>query len=269
MAAAFDDTAFLEYQYLVRHAYRREPMRNDDGDAIARQLAKMLEHFRFSPRVDGRGRLIEDQDVRLVAHEGAGQGDVLPLTARPLAAILEPLAQLGVIARGQVLHEFRRQTLSRGAAPALLIVEGAYVARTDIFADHHLVASEVLEDDADAPAQRGLIPLLQIEPIQEDSSPGGLVQAGEQLDQGGLARAVLPDQGEALPGPHVQIDVRQRRSGRAGIDELDVLEADAVAGTGTPLRIPAAAADRLFQIFVEIRQIEIVFVQAAHRRQSG
>src|ERR1700723_1934892 len=222
MAAAFDDTAFLEHQYLVRHAYRREPMRNDYGDAIARQLAKMLEHFRFSPRVDGRGRLIEDQDVRLVAHEGAGQGDFLPLTARQFAAVLEPLAQLGVIARGQVLHEFGRQTLGRGAAPAPLIVEGAYVARTDILAHHHLVAGEILKDDADSLAQCGLVPLLEIEPIQQDPPPGGPVQAGEQLDQRGLARAVLPDQRQTLAGPYVQLDARERGGAPAGIDEPDV-----------------------------------------------
>ena len=53
MAAAFDDAAFLEHQYLVGHAHRREPMRNDDGDAVAGQLAEVFENLRFGARIDG------------------------------------------------------------------------------------------------------------------------------------------------------------------------------------------------------------------------
>src|SRR5271156_4086409 len=98
MAAALDDTASLEHQYLGGHAHRRESMRNDDGDAVAREFAEVLEHFRLGARVDGGRGFVEHQDVRLVAHEGAGQGDFLPLPARELAAVLEPFTELSVIA---------------------------------------------------------------------------------------------------------------------------------------------------------------------------
>ena len=117
-----------------------------------------------APRVDGGGGLVQHQDVRLVAHEGARQGDLLPLAARQLAAVLEPFAELRVVPGGQRLDEVRGQALRRGAAPARLVVEGAHIARADVLAHQHLIAGKILENHADALAQRGLIPLLRSSP---------------------------------------------------------------------------------------------------------
>ena len=95
--------------------------------------------------------------------------------------------------------------------------------------DQHLVAREILEDHADALPERRLVPLLEVEAVEQDPAAGRAIQAGQQLDQRGLAGAVLADQGQALAGLDVQIDVRQRGRGGVGVDELHVLEADAVA----------------------------------------
>src|SRR5580698_8893588 len=112
--------------------------------------------------------------------------------AASFAAVLEPLAELRAVAGGERLHEFGREPLHGGAAPARLVFERAHVARADVLADQHLVAGEILEDHADALAQNGLVPILQIEPVEKDAAACRLVQPGEQLDQSGLARAVFP-----------------------------------------------------------------------------
>ena len=70
-----------------------------------------------------------------------------------------------------------------------------------------LVADEVLEDDADAPAQRGLVPVVEVEAVEHDAAAGRPVQAREQLDQRGLAGAVLADQRERAARADVQVDV--------------------------------------------------------------
>ena len=178
MAAVLDDAAFLQHHDLIRHAHRGEAVRDDDGDAVARQFPKMLEHLGFRGGIDGGGGLVEHQNVRFAAHEGARQGDLLPLAAGQFATVLEPLAELGAVSRGQRLDEFGRKPLHRGAAPARLVVERPHVARADVLSDEHLIAGEILEDHADALAQGGLVPLPQIQAIQQDTALRRLIKDG-------------------------------------------------------------------------------------------
>ena len=62
-------------------------------------------------------------------------------------------------------------------APAFAIFEVAHVTRADVLAHHELVAHEVLEDDADAAAQHGRVPLLQVATVEQHATVRGLVQA--------------------------------------------------------------------------------------------
>ena len=166
MAAALHDAAFLEHQYLVGHTHGREAVRNDDGNPVARQFAKVLKNFGFRAGIDRRGRLVQHQNIGVAAHERARQSNLLPLAARQFAPVLEPLAKLGVISAGKLFHEFRRQALGGGIAPARLIIESADIAGADIFAHQHLIARKVLKYDADALAQSCFIPIREVEPVE-------------------------------------------------------------------------------------------------------
>src|SRR5207237_6303675 len=137
VAAVLDDAAAGEDRDLIGHAHRGEAVRDEDGDALARELAEVLEHLGLRLRIHGGGRLIEHEDIRAGAHEGARQGDLLPLAAGELAALAEPLAELGVIARGQRLDELARPALHRRRTPALLVLEEALVARPHVLAHQH------------------------------------------------------------------------------------------------------------------------------------
>src|SRR3546814_12351379 len=77
MVATFDDTALVDDDDLVGHAYGRESMRNDDGDAVLHQRAEVREDFGFGGGVHRCGRLIQHEDVGLNTNERAGQRDVL------------------------------------------------------------------------------------------------------------------------------------------------------------------------------------------------
>src|SRR6184192_3527934 len=171
VAAVLDDAAAGEDRDLIGHAHRGEAVRDEDGDALARELAEVLEHLGLRLRIHGGGRLIEHEDIRAGAHEGARQGDLLPLAAGELAAVAEPLAELGAIARGQRLDELARPALHRRRTPALLVLEEALIARPHVLAHQHLVAREVLEDDADPLAERYLVPIPEVLTV-EDDSPG-------------------------------------------------------------------------------------------------
>src|SRR5262249_40217511 len=197
MAATLDDAATIEHRDLIRHAHRREAVRDENGDALARELAEVLEHLGLRLRIHRRGWLIEHQDIRTGAHEGTRQRDLLPLTARELAAIAEPLAELRVIARWQRVDELARPALVSCGAPARLILEEPLIARTDILADQHLVAREILEDDPDALTQRTLVPLCEVLAIEQDPPSARCIQARQQLDQRSFARAVFAHEREA------------------------------------------------------------------------
>jgi hypothetical protein len=177
VAAALDDAPAIEHHDLVRHAHRGEAVRDENRDAIAGELAEMLEHLGLRLCVHRGRRLIEHEDIGPGAHESARQRDLLPLTAGELAAIAEPFAELRVVAGRQLGDELARLTLGRGLAPALLVLEEALIPGADILPDEHLVARKILKDDADALAQRALLPLGEILAIEQDPSGAGRVQA--------------------------------------------------------------------------------------------
>src|ERR1035441_400894 len=179
MAAALDDAALFQHQDLIGHAHGGKSMRYDDRDAIARQFPKMLEYLRFRARIDRGGGLIEHQDIRFVAHEGARQRYFLPLSARQFAPVLEPLAELRAVAGRQLLDEFGRQTLHGGAAPTAFILECANVAGTDVLAHQCWIAGKILKYHSDALPQSGFVPLVQGESIEQDPAAGRPVKAGE------------------------------------------------------------------------------------------
>ncbi len=113
------------------------------------------------------------------------------------------------------------------------------------------------------------LPLLQVEAVEEDPPGVGGVEAGQQLDQGGLPRAVLADQGQALPGAQVQGDLAQGRRLAAGIGEADALEAHPVPRVGAGGQAAGRLRHLLLQVLVEIGEVEVVLVHAADRREAG
>ena len=70
----------------------------------AGELPDVLEHVPLGLGVEGAGGLVEHEDLG-VAHEGAGQRDLLPLAHAQLLAVVEPLAQHGVVAVAQAADD--------------------------------------------------------------------------------------------------------------------------------------------------------------------
>ena len=112
------------------------------------------------------------------------------------------------------------------------------------------------------------IPLLQIKSVEQDAALGGVVQACEQFDQGGFSGAIFTDQCQALSGRDLQIDVAQRILFRARVPERYVLELQSAPGLWSFGRCAAARWHGLFQVLVQVREIEIILVHTAYRRQD-
>ena len=87
MAADLGHAAVLQHDDAVGVAHRGEAMRDDERRAVAGQQIECPAHRLLADRVQVRGRLVEDQDGR-VLEKGAGDGYPLPLAARELRAAL-------------------------------------------------------------------------------------------------------------------------------------------------------------------------------------
>ncbi len=104
------------------------------------------------------------------------------------------------------------------AAPAAL-ERGAHhlvgrACRGHVVAQRQLQAEEVLEDRGDARAPRRQIELAQVDAIDGDGPGLRIVQAAQQLGDGGLAGAVLAHDGQRRAGGDGEIEVLQHRRAR-------------------------------------------------------
>jgi hypothetical protein len=69
--------------------------------------------------------------------------------------------------------------------------------------------------------------LAQVDAVEQDLPLGGIVEPRDELDDGGLALAVLADQGDALSGREVRLKFFRYRSVGARIGERDIAELEA------------------------------------------
>ena len=127
--ALLDDLAVLEHDDQVGVADRREPVRDHERRAAGEQTPQRPLDLALGADVDGRRRLVEDQDAR-VGKQRAGEGDELALAEREAEAAL---AELRVVAVLELADEAvradrlaRRPRSPRGAARA---AEGDVLAR--------------------------------------------------------------------------------------------------------------------------------------------
>ncbi len=81
--------------------------------------------------VQRRGRLIEDQQQRLVAHEATGQRELLPLSERQLDSARPRRTELRVEARRQAVDDIGCAGAIDGRGTRRLVVERGQVAQPD------------------------------------------------------------------------------------------------------------------------------------------
>ena len=136
-----------------------------------------------------------------MAVKGAGDGELLPLTARQLYAVPVEIAhELGVIAARQSGNKGIRAGFPGGLPDLFGAFFGRKIAETDVVRDADGIFAEILKNDAEEVVKRGGFIVAQVVPVQQDLALGGVVQPREELDERGLARAVGADQRQRFTG---------------------------------------------------------------------
>ena len=94
MRPLLDDPPLVHHHQPVEDGDGRKPVGDGDHGPALHQAVELLLDRRLDLRVERAGRLVEDQDRRVLEEE-AGDGDALPLAAGELYAAL---ADMGVVA---------------------------------------------------------------------------------------------------------------------------------------------------------------------------
>ena len=154
------------------------------------QLGELIEDLLLGYGIERRGRLVEDEDIRLFV-EGACYGKLLPLAARKLDAVfLKHSGKGGIVAVGELIDKHVCVAGYCGGSDRIVGVLAVDVTESDILGDGLGVLAEVLEDYTEQVVifLGGIF--LYITSVEEYLALGDVVKTGKQLDQGGLARAV-------------------------------------------------------------------------------
>ena len=127
------------------------------------------------------------------------------------------------------LFEERARRVNIGAVHFAIdcehITDHIRLAVDDVFPDGGAEQNRLLQHEPDLPAQRLAREVLNLDPVEEDGSLLGLVQAQDQADDGGFSRARRSHEGQAATRRDGERDVPQDVPAVA-IIERDALERD-------------------------------------------
>ena len=215
---ALDDRAAVHHEDLVGVMDRRQPVRDHERRAAGHQPIQRLEDHRLRPRIDRRGRLVEDENRR-VLQERPGDADALALAAgQPDAA----LADRRLVAPGS--REMKSCALAAVAAATISSSRGVELAVADVVGDRAREQHRILRHEADVVAQRSQRERADVMAVDQDPPFVRVVEARDQAGERRLAGAGGADDGDDLAWSGIEGDLLQR------VDAARIAEADAVEG---------------------------------------
>src|SRR5216683_638117 len=199
-------------------------MRDGDGGAAGGQSIERLLDGVFGLRVQGTGRLVQDEHGRAAQH-GAGDGEALLFAAGKTVAAF---ADDGVVAVGQAGDEIVDLGVCRGGDE--LGLGGVGPGEAEVAGDRGMEQVGVLRHDADGGGEGGEGEVADVDAVDGDASGGHLVEAGHQIAQRRLAGAGSADDREVAARRQVDVDPVQDLF--VAVGEVDLFEPDMPAGAG-------------------------------------
>ena len=219
MCAHVDDASAVHHHDAVGALHSGESMGDDEGGAPLHGLFERGLHSPFALRVERAGGFVQQQQ-RGVLQNGAGDADALALSAGQAHAAF---AQIGVVALRQFADESVR--LCRAGGLDHLVVGGLGPAVADVVHRAGGKDDGVLRHQPDAPAQFGQTGVIGAHAVDAHRAVLRVIEAQQQLQHRGLARAAGTDEGDGFAGLHAQRKIVQRRLLRArGVGEADMGE---------------------------------------------
>ena len=208
MRALFDQLPIGHDQDQVGVHDRAQPVGDDDRRAA--QVSQVAVHQPLGDGVEGAGRLVQQQDARLL-RQRARQGDPLALAARERRAAVGQ--RRGVAHRHAAMSAWMHASR---AACSTIVERQRRVGQRDVLADRRAEQVRVLGDDADLPPHRMGFQPRQVDSVIRDATWFRRVQAQQQVRERRLARAGAADDRHLLAGLDLQGHVAHHQRRRGG-----------------------------------------------------
>ena len=170
--------------------------------------------------IERRGRLIQNQDRRVLEHRARDRNTLALASGKPHAL----LPDNGVVALWQAFDEVMR--IGEARRRDNFVEAFLHAAVSDIRADGVVEKESMLRDQADLGAQRGELKAAHIDLVHGDGAFLDIVKARDQIRDRGFAAAAHPDQRDHLAGADLKVDVAQHPF--VTIAEADILQCDGV-----------------------------------------
>src|SRR2546423_3932396 len=225
MAALLDDLSLLEHDDQVGVANRRQAVGDDECRPSGEEKPERLLDLPLGADVDGRGRLVQDQNSR-VGEERASEGDQLALAERESAPAFLHLRLVAVLEAKDEL--VRADSLGRADD---LLCRRVRPPERDVLGDRAREEEPLLRHDSELAAERRLRDVAEVDAVERDPSAPRVVEAGQQFRDRRLAGARVADERNRCPRGDVEIEIEQDVRPVA-VPELNVLEADVPGDLG-------------------------------------
>ena len=189
----------------VRVANGGQPVGYDEARPAPSQPGHRFLDQDLGPRIDVARGLVQDQDAG-VGQEGPGDGDQLLLAGRDVGGVL---VEHGFVAVREGADELVH--VSRGGSRHDLLAAGPGPPVADVVRDRAREQPGVLKHHAEDPAH--LVPrqVPGVDVLDPDRPRIDLVEAHQEVDDGGLARPGGTHDGDSLPRRDLQAEVLDQR----------------------------------------------------------
>ena len=203
-ADAFDAPVH-DQRHPVSNGKRGQAVGDHDDGAAARVGLELTQQLLFRSRVEGAGRLVENEDAR-IADQGAGDADQLPLSHRQS---LPPFAQHGVVALRQALDEIMgaHELGHRHDAAGILVGD----AHGDVFPHRTGEELQLLRHAADLAAKLRRRNVRNVGTVDHHPPARWAEQSLDEIGDRGLARPGRSDDSQDLAGGDVEVGILQDR----------------------------------------------------------
>ena len=225
MVADLCDAAALHDDDAVCVLHGADALGDDELGRVGQIACQPCANLGVGLGVDGAGGVVQDQDLG-ATQQGACNAQALLLTARNIrAALFDP----GVVALGEAVDKLVGAGQMRCLADFL--VGGVRVAPTQVLGDGAAKQHVFLQHHGDLVTQRVQVVVAHVHAAHAHSAFGGVVQAGDEVNERGLGRAGAADDADGLAARNVQVDIVERLALRMlGILKAHVVKVDGTVG---------------------------------------